>query len=226
MTSVEAYVFGMTLVNQPASGGFPVATFNTFVNQAQIAKIKELTSSGVDASIMGNEALSPFFVHPTIQLTGGIGVYNPNGDLAFGPTLWSSGFVNPSCGNSPQGDASLIPITLLQAKGWADRTRNLIDITSLLNPVARILDDSRLEVRPTSLQFVRGWYVRYPRPIVVGSFIDPDGIERPLEGAPNQVDPEWSDMEMHDIIWLAMSYTGLTLQSDRIQATAERRIAK
>jgi hypothetical protein len=226
MTSVESYQFGMRLINQPVSGGFPVALYNDFVNQAQIAKMAELTEDGVDASIMGNESLSPFFVNRPIPLTNGIGFHNPNRDLAFGPTLWASGYVNPGCGDSPAGDATMIPVPLVTSKGWADRSRNLIDVTTTSNPYARILDDTRVEVRPKSLRFISEWYVRYPRKIVVGSYIDPDGIERPLEGAPNQVDPEWGDIDMHDIIWLAMSYTGLSLQSDRMQATAERRIAK
>jgi hypothetical protein len=226
MTSVEAYQFGMQLANQPASGGFPVARFNDFVNQAQIAKMKELIDNGVDASIMGNESLSPFFMYPTIPLTNGIGFHNPNRDLAFGPTLWMSGYVNPACGETTQGDAPLIPIQILENNAWAPRAYSLIDITSTRNPCARVLGETRIEVRPHSIRFVTGWYVRYPRKIVVGSFIDPDGIERPLEGAPNQVNPEWGDIDMHDIIWLAMSYTGLTLQSDRMQATAERRMVK
>ena len=226
MTSVEAYQYGTGLLNQPASGNFPVSLFNTFINQAQIAKMNELTKDGVDASIMGNEALSPFFMYPIIPLTDGIGFHNPNRDLAFGPTLWMSGYVNPACGETAQGDAPLIPIPVLRNNVWAPRSSSLIDITSTKNPCARVLGETRIEVRPHSIRFVKGWYVRYPRKIVVGSYIDPKGIERPLEGAPNQVDPEWGDIDMHDIIWLAMSYTGLSLQSDRMQATAERRIAK
>lgn len=226
MTSVESFMFGLGLINQPVNGGFPVARFNTFINQAQIAKMKELTKGGVDASIMGNEALSPFFVNRSIPLTrNGIGSHNPDKNLAFGPTLWSSGFVNPSCGTTPVGDSSMIPVPLLRDKEWAGRSRNLIDTTTTLTPCARILSDTQIEVRPKSLRFVSEWYVRYPKAIVVGSFVDANGVERPLQGAPNQVDPEWGDIDMQDIIWIAMSYTGLTLQSDRMQATAERRIA-
>lgn len=223
MTSVECYTFGTGLLNQPASGNLPVRQFEEFFNRAQVEKLGQLVENGLDASMMGEESVSPFFVNRAVPLTNGIGAHNPSRNLAFGPTLWSSGYRNPACGETNTGDPPMIPVPVLKAKGWADRSMNLIDITNSLNPCARILDETRIEVRPRALRFVQCWYVRYPRKIVVGSIVDPDGIVRPQEGAPNQVDPEWSDIDTIDIIWIAMGYTGLSLQSDRMQATAARK---
>lgn len=225
MTSVEAYVFGMRLVNQPPNGNFPVADFQDFFNRAQVEYLGKLVENGLDASMQGNESISPFFVDRAVMLTNGIGVHNPGNDLAFGPTLWSSGYRNPTCGDATTADPELIEVKLLEAKGWAARTRNLIDVTSASNPCARLLDDRRIEVRPRALRFVQSWHVRYPRKIVVGSVVDSTGIVRPSEGAPNQVDPEWADIDTQEIIWIAMGYTGLALQYDRMQATAARKEA-
>jgi len=222
MTSVESYIFGMNLANQPVNGGFPIARFQDFYNQAQREYMGRLTKDGVDASIMANEALSPFFVNSTIALTDGIGFHNPLNDLAFGPTISASGYSNPACGETNAGDSIRIPVPLLREKAWWDRQRNLIDVTSMSNPVARVLDTLRIEVRPKAMKFCFAWYVRYANPIVVGSFTDANGIQRPLEGAPGQVDPEWGDIDNIEIIWIAMGYTGLALQNDRMQMTAGR----
>ena len=226
MTSVEAYQFGMGLVNQPANGGYPVARFNTFFNAAQIEHMDGLTKDGADMDLMETRSLSPFFVESVVPITSGIGPYNPAGNLAFGPVLWASGYANPTCGQVLAGDPELVPIRLHTASSWSDATRNLIDVITPRNPIARLYGGTTIQVRPLDTRFVFVWYVRYASPIAVGSYIDPDGIERPQEGAPNQVDPEWADADTIEIIWKAMGYTGLTLQSDRLQVTAARKDAK
>ena len=223
MTSTEAYVLATSLINQPASGNLTIELFNTYFNNAQREYLDKLIKDGVGSSLMENEALSPFFVNSQVLLTNGIGTHSPNNDLAFGPTIWSSGYRNPACGETNVGDSTLVSVQRLTEKGWADRTRNLIDTTSTYYPVFRLLDTTRIQVRPTSLRNVSCWYIRYPRNIVVGSVIDQYGIERPQEGAPNQVDPEWADIDVLNIVWIAVGYTGLALQSDRMQATSERK---
>jgi hypothetical protein len=220
MTSTEAYNFGLSLINQPASGNWTVEMGNRFLNHAQREYLDELIKDGIDSSIMANEALSPFFVNSTVMLTNGIGTHSPANDLAYGPTIWASGYQNPACGETNTGDPELIPAKRLTEKGWAARTRNLIDTTSTYYPVWRLYDTIRIQVRPTSLRFVACWYVRYPRPIVIGSVVDANGIVRPSEGAPNQVNPEWADIDMEKIVWKAVGYTGLALQSDRMQQTS------
>ncbi len=223
MTSVEMYNFVTGLINQPASGNLTVELFNNYVNRAQNEYMDELTKEGIGTSLMEDRSLSPFFVNAPVTLTNGIGIHAPNDDLAFGPILWSSGYQNPACGETAAGDPSLVPVKRLTAEGWAARTRNLVVTTSTRYPVFRVLDGMRIQVRPTSIPFVTAWYIRYPRRIVVGSVIDPNGIVRPSEGAPNQVDPEWADMDVIAIAWKVVGYTGLALQSDRMQATSERR---
>lgn len=223
MTSVQMYNFGTGLINQPASGNLTVELFNNYVNRAQNEYLDDLISKGVGTTIMENEALSPFFVNTPVMLTGGIGTHTQNNDLAWGPIVWASGYQNPECGETNTGDASLVPVKRLTEKGWADRSRNLVDTTSTTYPVFRALNATQIQVRPTSIRFVTAFYIRYPRQIVVGSVIDQYGIERPSEGAPNQVNPEWADIDAIAIIWKAVGYTGLALQSDRMQATSERR---
>jgi len=217
------YNFGTGLINQPASGNLTVELFNNYINRAQNAYMDDLIKDGVGSSIMENEALSPFFVNTPVLLTSGIGTHVPSNDLAWGPIVWSSGYQNPDCGETNTGDPSLVPVKRLTEKQWAARTRNLVVTTSTTYPVFRVLNGTQIQVRPTSIRFVTAFYVRYPRKIVVGSVVDANGIVRPSEGAPNQVDPEWADIDAIAIVWKAVGYTGLALQSDRMQMTSERR---
>lgn len=221
MTSVEAYNFLVGLINQPASGNPTIPLINRYLNHAQRQYMDDLIKNGVGSSMMDNEALSPFFVNSTVLLTNGIGTHSPQNDLAFGPTIWASGYQNPACGETNTAEPTLVPVKRLTEKGWADRTRNLIDITNSQYPVFRLYNTTQIQVRPKTLRFVSCWYVRYPREIVIGTVVDPQGIIRPLEGAPNQVDPEWADIDMENIIWKAIGYSGLTLQSDRMQTTSK-----
>ena len=223
MTSTECYIFGMKLANRSASGDFPVQRFNEYFNRAQDEYLGEITGNGKDESTMGDERVSQLLVRRAVQLnSGGIGAHNPDSDLAWGPVVWASGYRNPACGETNSGDPELIPVRMLTASSWADSTRNKIDVISYIDPVCMRYSETQLQVRPTNMGFVFAHYIRFARKIAVGSFVDANGIERPLEGATNQVDPEWANPDAIAITWKAMGYTGLTLQSDRIQATALR----
>lgn len=227
MTINECYIFGMKLINRSANGDFPVQRFNEFFNRAQDEYMGEITGDGHDESIMGDKRISPFLVRRTVQIDShGIGTHNPTDDLAWGPVVWISGYRNPSCGETATGDPMLIPARRHTPSSWPGATRNLIDVVSYTDPIWMRYDARKLQVRPTNLGFVFAHYIRFANRVSVGSFIDANGIERPLEGAPNQIDPEWANPDAIEITWKAMGYTGLTLQSDRVQATAARQLQK
>lgn len=231
MTSVEAYMFTLGLIRQPVNGSLTVDLFEMLFNNGQVEHMSSLVGNGVDQSLMGVRALSAFFVDTVTLLTNGRGTMPPppppaqSQRMAFGPVLWSSGYAQAVCGSPSTQEAVDIPVEVITAQSWADRSRNMVDGLTTRNPYARIVNGMDIEARPRSLQFVRTWYVRFPRPIVVGTFLDPQGVRRPLEGGPGQVDPEWDDMEVEDICWRVVGYLGLAVQSDRMQATAARKEA-
>lgn len=231
MTSVEAYTFTLGVIRQPVTGSLPIDLFETLYNKGQVEHMSFLVGDGVDQSLMGIRALSAFFVDTVTLLANGRGTMPPppppaqDQRLAFGPVLWSSGYAQPECGAPNTQEAVDIPVEVVTAQSWADRSRNIVDGLTPRNPYARVVNGMAIEARPRSLQFVRTWYIRQPRPIVVGSFVDSAGVRRPLEGGPGQVDPEWDDMEAQEVCWRVVGYLGLAVQSDRMQATAMRKEA-
>jgi hypothetical protein len=215
ITSVQAYRMTLGSINQPAGGGLPPKTWASFFNEDQITYLAGFIPPEIDGAT--NDSISPFIKEYPVPLDQwGKGVWTP-GDNAGEPTLWATGYVSPDCGQAVQGDSSLVPVKIIRDTQWAAMTRDLVNPPSLTNPFARITGAKTLECRPTNLGFVTAWYIRNPRPVVVGSYIDNLGVERELEGASNQVDPEWSDSDVMKIIDMVIARTGLALQSNRMQ---------
>jgi hypothetical protein len=220
ISSVQAYNMTIAGINQPAGGGLPPKTWALFFNEEQIDYLAGLIPPSIDGAT--NDSISPFIKEYPVPLDQwGKGIWT-TGDNAGEPTLWATGYVSPDCGETAQGDSPLVPVKIIRDGQWAAMTLDLVSPASLTNPYARITGATTLECRPTNLGFVTAWYIRNPRPVVVGSYIDNFGVERPLEGATNQVNPEWSDSDVMKIIGMVIARTGLALQSNRMQMEGRR----
>ena len=223
VSSTAAYLFTLDLLRKSALGNWSVTQFERAVNRAQQDYM--LSCIPPEADIRSINKLSVFLTRNVIQMTAGIGEYNPGGnatgDFCEGPLCWTSGYVNPDCGETNSADPSRIPVVVLQTVEFNDRTNDITDAPSMDYPIASLMDDTRIEVRPRAIQYLQIEYLRFPAAVKVG--LDPafTNEEVPMEGGTGQIDFEWNRVDVDNIIYLALKMAGISLQGDRlVQAAA------
>lgn len=221
-SSTAAYLWTLDLQRKSALGNWSVSQWERSVNRAQ--RDYMLSCIPPKSDIRSLNKLSAFLKRASVPLTSGIGDYNPggneDGDLAAGPLCWYSGYANPDCGETNSSDPSLIPVTVLPRNEFNDRTRDVTDAPSMDYPVALLLDDVQIQVRPTAIRYLQIEYIRFPRDIKVG--LDPQypSQEVPMEGGTGQIDFEWNKIDVDNIIYLALKMAGISLQGDRLVQAA------
>ena len=218
-SSTELCLYFYQLQNKNATGAFAIPEFERLWNQVQKDKFMEWGPPTMDMS--SQNRFSVFLTPRIISMTNGRGEYNPggsiSGDLATGPLLYTTGYVNQGCGNAPSTYPSIIPIPVLGAAEFLSRSGDITDRPTRRNPIAYLSNDINVEVLPPDITYIKSIYWRWPKDIAVGlnpAFQFPD--LRPLEGAPNQVDPEWDEADCNEILYRCLQLSGVQLQSDRL----------
>ena len=232
MTTIEAYNFYLQLIRKEVNGFVPPPEWDVFINRAQYEYMMDCLGDpqqyqpgrpippiNYDSTKRIANALQPFRKVIVIQInSNGIGFYQPDKDFVYGPTAVTiDGYTNPDdCEDPPKIYVNhRIPLDFVTDAEWGDRTVSSIDFPSLEMPIVRLIDHELIEVSPQNIVALQWIYIRKPaviytgRTLVAGRYeLDPND--------PNNVDPEWNDVDMNNIIIRAISYTGINLSNDRL----------
>lgn len=107
-------------------------------------------------------------------------------------------------------------ITLKQHNNiWYRRSSNVVPPTAAR--AIAVHKNTYFQFYPTSLQYADLSYLRQPRDMV-WAFTTPNNREEydPI----NSVDPEWPDVDINDIISIALAYVGASIKSSEISQYA------
>lgn len=239
MTAIETYRFFLDLFKKEVNGNIPPPQFDRMFNRAQMEYMRFLLGAPeenqpgrpiptnyVNANKKIDNALLPFRETIQIQIDSmGIGVFNPNDDFAYGPlSVSSSGYVNSEDCDPPlpKGVKPRRPIDFVTDGEWDDRTSSTIDFPTHYDPIARTTTETEIEVSPYTIGQVEWVYLRNPEKIYTGRTIS-QGRYVLDPNDPNNVDPEWGDVDLNAVIIRTVAYAAQNLSNDRMAAFGARK---
>lgn len=235
MNTVDTYRFCLLIVNREINGDFSPNEFNRFFNRAQIEYMRELIGdpaqfqpgreiprNHVGTGKSNIESLSPFRKAVSITLTDGAGNYNVDEDAVWGPvSVTSTGYEN-TCDGETTFVKKRTEVEMVKDAEWGFRTNDPIDKPTNFYPIYRRTIGTNIEVAPYSIRYVEVVYYRKPIDVSVG-FNVVQGRPQLDPTAPNNVDPEWGELDMNQLIFRTLSYKGVNISYDRLMAYSERK---
>lgn len=203
-------------LRQRSRGNVQPNGFARFFNLAQVTWA--LSQLPEVATLDSMSKLSILHTMRPVQLTAGIGSYDFPGFLR-GPLPLMSTQVNTGCGDAPN-DPVTVPIRLLTVSEFADATMSRHAPPTFEFPVATMLDNRRIEVRPRAISYITCLCWRTPRDVSVG--LDPGvlGWEEPLEGGQGQVNPEFDATACNEILAIVLELSGSSMNDGRLMQAA------
>lgn len=212
MTIEEVYNFILFVINKNQLGGLPPAQFNPSINVGQNQYLSFLLGSfqqyqygrpqarveyGQNAII--RERLSPFIGSPmALNLdSNGFGA-EPADYLAFDAMMYGA-------------DDSRIK--LIQTDRKASHKKSKINPPSI-SPFA-IKVAGGFEVVPINTTGVKLSYIKKPAQLKYAYILD--GNNRPVYDPGSSVQPQWSDVDMMEIISRTLGHLGVNLQAGAVQ---------
>jgi len=168
--------------------------------------------------------LSPFLRTGTFPVAGGFGNLNQFGDFMYGPIAGGTSAISGNCEDPSELDArARTPMAWVTNSEWNDFTRSLIDYPDLENPIGRYARKNGadtnhygFQVMPTQISYVEMQYFRRPKDIVFGGTFGSAGFV-PDATAANNVDPEWNDLDMNDLIGRLLIALGMPLDDNAVK---------
>jgi hypothetical protein len=209
----EVYKLIDYIINKAQNGYLSPDEFNRIINQAQVSYMDYLVGQ-----FQQYQAGRPI---PTVQFGN-----NETTRQRVTPFLYSANLTVDSNGNSPYPSDYLVTDTMWTStfnkvkfvqQDYLSNYLNSRITPPSTNPIY-LIEREGFKFYPTNIGSAVVSYIKSPRTIVYGFTLDGDGL--PVYDAATSVDPEWSDLDLLEIISRALRMVGVNLQSGLISQYA------
>lgn len=231
MTSTSLYRLFEDVSGHRAQGNLEVPEFDRLFNAAQIDHARFLLPE--EAAYLDRRSECNFMhVYAHVQLTNGVGAWaTRTGDKWIVTDINGDSFellsgclpfhrtANPvACGSAP-GAPIRVPIRILTDSEFSTATMSELFAPSIKYPISymtTIGNEKRIEVLPTVIQYAECLCWRVPRPIKVGTDPLVTTYVKPLEGAADQIDPEWDPASCLKILQRVLRSGGVAISDNEL----------
>jgi hypothetical protein len=149
---------------------------------------------------------------------------NQYGDFMYGPLAGGTSALTGNCEDPSDLDQlARIPLAWVTNSEWNNMSVSKIDFPTLEWPIGRYArrngsDANKygFQVMPTQIDYIEMQYFRKPKDIVFGGSFGNSGFV-PDANAPGNVDPEWNDLDMNDLIGRLLIALGMPLDDNAIK---------
>lgn len=219
MTIDEVYKFINFITKKSSAGGYiSPEEFNLVINRAQVQYFNKLYGNQNDyrydrpvpkisyaVTEKISNSLSPFLESTTLTT-------DANGQAAIPATFFQTVSITKDINNVPY------EVTRVEQDRVANNLTSYYDAPDSEFPIYTQLKDKYQFYPKTQNIVYKLFYLRKPEDMVWG-YTTVSG--RPVYNAGTSVQPKWEDVDMNEIIYIALSYIGINLKDGDVSQFAQ-----